>query len=61
MIAILNAILSPLVAALRLPFTLAAGFVAVLLLDALVLLLASRSTLTRSAWTGSDGRFWRRW
>jgi uncharacterized membrane protein YvlD (DUF360 family) len=41
-IAILNAILSPLVAALRLPFTLGAGFVAVLVLDALVLLLASR-------------------
>jgi uncharacterized membrane protein YvlD (DUF360 family) len=41
-IAILNAILSPLVAALRLPFTLAAAFVAVLLLDALVLLLASQ-------------------
>ena len=41
-IAILNAILSPLVAALRLPFTLAAGFVAVLVLDAVVLLLASQ-------------------
>ena len=40
-IAILNAILSPVVAALRLPFTLAAGFVAVLVLDAAVLLLAS--------------------
>jgi uncharacterized membrane protein YvlD (DUF360 family) len=41
-IAILNAILSPVVAALRLPFTLAVGFVAVLVLDALVLLLASK-------------------
>jgi uncharacterized membrane protein YvlD (DUF360 family) len=41
-IAILNAVLSPLVAALRLPFTLAAGFVAVLVLDAAVLLLASQ-------------------
>jgi uncharacterized membrane protein YvlD (DUF360 family) len=41
-IAILNAILSPVVAALRLPFTLAVGFVAALVLDALVLLLASK-------------------
>jgi uncharacterized membrane protein YvlD (DUF360 family) len=41
-IAILNAILSPVVAALRLPYTLAVGFVAVLVLDAVVLLLASR-------------------
>jgi uncharacterized membrane protein YvlD (DUF360 family) len=41
-IAILNAVLSPVVAALRLPYTLAVGFVAVLLLDAVVLLLTSR-------------------
>ncbi len=41
-IAVLNAILSPVVAALRLPYTLAAGFVAVLVLDSVVLLLASR-------------------
>lgn len=40
-IAALNAILPPLVAALRLPFTLALGFVLVLVLDALILLLAS--------------------
>ncbi len=40
-IAALNAILPPLVAALRLPFTLALGFVLVLFLDALILLLAS--------------------
>ncbi len=37
----LNAMLPPLVAALRLPFTLALGFVVVLVVDALILLLAS--------------------
>jgi len=41
LIAALNAALPPLVAALRLPFTLALGFVLVLVLDALMLLLAS--------------------
>ena len=41
LIAALNAVLPPLVAALRLPFTLAFGFVTVLVLDALILLLAS--------------------
>ena len=41
LIAILNAILPPLVAALRLPFMLLLGFVLVLLLDAAMLLLAS--------------------
>ena len=40
-IALLNAILPPIVAALRLPFTLALGFLAVLLLDALILRLVS--------------------
>lgn len=40
-IAALNAVLPPLVAALRLPFTLALGFVLILVLDALILLLAS--------------------
>ncbi len=40
-IALLNAVLPPLVAALRLPLTLALGFVAVLLVDALLLKLAS--------------------
>jgi uncharacterized membrane protein YvlD (DUF360 family) len=39
-IAILNAILPPLVAALRLPFTLVLGFILVLLIDALALVLA---------------------
>ncbi len=41
LIAVLNAILPPIVAALRLPFTLALGFVFVLLLDAAILLLVS--------------------
>ena len=39
-IAVLNAVLPPLVAALRLPFTLLVGFVLILLLDALMLLAA---------------------
>jgi uncharacterized membrane protein YvlD (DUF360 family) len=42
LIAVLNAVFPPLVAALRLPFTLVFGFVAILVLDALMLLLASR-------------------
>jgi uncharacterized membrane protein YvlD (DUF360 family) len=42
LIAALNALLPPLVAALRLPFTLGLGFVLVLLLDAVILLLASQ-------------------
>jgi uncharacterized membrane protein YvlD (DUF360 family) len=41
LIAVLNALLPPLVAALRLPFTLALGFPLVLLLDAAMLMLAS--------------------
>ena len=41
LIAILNAVLPPLVAALRLPFTLALGFVLVLFVDALMLLVVS--------------------
>ena len=44
LIAALNALLPPVVAALRLPFTLALGFVVVLVLDALMLLLASHIT-----------------
>src|SRR5436190_21593908 len=42
-IGIVNAVLPPLVAALRLPFTLLAGFVLVLLVDALALVLADRA------------------
>jgi uncharacterized membrane protein YvlD (DUF360 family) len=41
LIAALNAVLPPVIAAIRLPFTLALGFVLVLVLDALMLLLAS--------------------
>ncbi len=41
LIAVLNAILPPLVAALRLPFMLIIGFLAVLIVDALILLLVS--------------------
>jgi len=41
LIAILNAVLPPAVAALRLPFTLALGFVLVLVVDALMLLVVS--------------------
>src|SRR2546421_5028145 len=44
LIAALNAFLPPIVAALRLPFTLALGFVLVLVLDAVMLLLASHVT-----------------
>jgi uncharacterized membrane protein YvlD (DUF360 family) len=40
-IAVLNAVLPPLVAALRLPFTLVSGFLLVLVLDAAMLLLAA--------------------
>jgi uncharacterized membrane protein YvlD (DUF360 family) len=42
LIAVLNAVLPPIVAALRLPFALIAGFLLVLVLDALMLLLSSR-------------------
>jgi uncharacterized membrane protein YvlD (DUF360 family) len=41
LIAVLNAVLPPLVAALRLPYMLAVGFVLVLLLDALMVLVAA--------------------
>ncbi len=40
LVAVFNAVLPPLIAALRLPFTLALGFVLVLLVDALALVLA---------------------
>jgi uncharacterized membrane protein YvlD (DUF360 family) len=42
LIAALNAVISPVVAALRLPYTLAVGFVAMLIIDPLILLLASQ-------------------
>jgi putative membrane protein len=43
-IAILNALLPPVVAAVRLPFTLVAGFLLVLVLDALMLMAAEAIT-----------------
>ncbi len=43
-IAVLNALLPPIVAALRLPWTVAIGFVGVLMIDALILLLTSHLT-----------------
>jgi uncharacterized membrane protein YvlD (DUF360 family) len=54
LIAALNAVLPPVVAALRLPFTLALGFVIVLVLDAFMLLLASHIT-TRTIRVDSFG------
>ena len=44
LIAILNGVIPPLIAAVRLPFTLLLGFVLVLLVDVLLLLAASRMT-----------------
>ena len=55
-IAILNAVLSPVIAALRLPFTLALSFVLVLVLDAVCCCSRRRSTPTRSRSTRSAGR-----
>ena len=43
-IAVLNALLLPIAAARRLPWTIAIGFVGVLMIDALILLLASHLT-----------------
>src|SRR4051794_30622717 len=43
-LAILNALLPPLIAALQLPFTIATGFLSVLLLDALILVWVSDHT-----------------
>lgn len=45
-IAVLNAVIPPIIAALRLPFTLAIGFPLVLAIDALILLLTSRIATT---------------
>jgi uncharacterized membrane protein YvlD (DUF360 family) len=46
LIALLNAVLPPVVAALPLPFTLALGFIAVLVLDALILVLVGQVDTT---------------
>ena len=52
----LNAVLAPLVAALRLPFTVATSFLLVLALDAGSAPRRRRSSRTRSRSTGSGGR-----
>jgi uncharacterized membrane protein YvlD (DUF360 family) len=54
LIAALNAVLPPIVAALRLPFTLALGFLLILALDAFILLLASHIS-TRAIHVDSFG------
>ena len=59
-VAALNAVLPPLLAALRLPFMLALGFVLVLLLNAFVLKLASDVLENTFSSTTSAGRCWRR-
>ena len=52
-VAAFNAVLPPLIAALRLPFTLALGFVLVLLVDALALVLADDLVPSFGRSTGS--------
>ena len=56
LIALLNALLPPIVAALRLPYTLIAGFLLVLVLDALMLLLTSHISDRAITSTRSGGR-----
>ena len=61
LIAVLNAVVPPIVAALRLPFMLLLGFVLVLLVDAAMLLLAARRDRPgRSTSTASLARCWPR-
>ena len=61
-IAVLNAILPPVVAALRLPFMLALGFLLVLLVDAGALVARPRGAAgLHRASTHSATRCWRRW
>ena len=60
-VGVLNALLPPLVAALRLPFTVAIGFLLVLALDAAILLLAADDRARRRcASTASPTRCWSR-
>ena len=59
-VALVNAVIPPVVAALRLPFTALLGFVLVLFADAAALLIASESMTPRSRWIPSDGRCWPR-
>ena len=60
-IAALNAVLPPLLAALRLPFTVALGFILVLVLNALVLKSEAISSTARTSSTASAGRCSLRW
>ena len=60
LIAILNAIVPPVLAALRLPFMLVVGFLLVLVADALILQLAE-AVMTGFASTRSATRCWPRW
>ena len=54
-LAVLNAIVPPLLAALRLPFTLVTGFLVVLIADALMLLGAAEVTDASCGSTTSGG------
>ena len=60
-IAVLNALLPPLIAALRLPFMLVVGFLLVLAVDAWMLKLASDLSDRRSRWIRSGRRCSPRW
>ena len=59
LIGILNAVVPPVLAALRLPFMLVVGFICVLLVDALLLQLADAVFPTGSRSTRSATRCWR--
>ena len=61
LIAILNAVLPPIVAALRLPFMLALGFLLVLVADAGLLLLADAVLSDDIRVDASGTRCWPRW
>ena len=61
LIGVLNAVLPPLVAALRLPLMLIIGFLAVLIVDALILLLVSQLAPNDFKVDSFGGRCWQRW
>ena len=61
-VAALNAMLPPVIAALRLPFTLVTSFLLILVVDAAILLVSvQRWTATRSTSTASAARWSCRW
>ena len=60
-VAALNAVIPPVLAALRLPLTLVLGFLLVLVADALILRLAADMTDGVLTSTTSAGRCWPRW